>query len=1213
MRRLPKNSPSVSRRFAVLWPWAFMLAPLILGGCSGGVDKGPAHEKDAPPVYRHYDSFREIPGVTGAEIAAVEAILRDRDRFSYGMTFSTEAFRCEEEGSRGFAVLFCHWLSELFDVPFDLVIYDWDELLETFDSRGLDFSGEMEHQWTEEIPYYHTEIISPRVLKTMRIGGQNGKAAFRYGVLKGTGFDEEIAPYLRNGSEIITVRNYGEAYSFLKEGRIDIFVDDESAEASFDQYGDVNTSMFFPLVHSPVTFATANPDLAPIISVVQKYLEQGASTHLEELRRKGRREYLRWKLYNRLTEEEKRYIQDQGETSLKVALARFNYPGSFYNERERRWQGVFPSVLEMAGELTGIRFEPAHLDEGETPEALLGALKVSMIAVPLSTRERDGPLIWVDAPYLIDHYALLSRHDYPDVDAGGIASSRVGLVVPSVYADVFRQWFPVHGDVKGYNSMLEGFNALENGKIDLLMASHNAFTMMINYYARAAFKINYYFDQSYYSRFGFNHGDGILASIIGKAQDLIDTSRLTNYWSRRLFDYRKQVEAARQPLIISAALLIALVFTLLVALLARNIKNTERLEEMVRRRTGELARQTNLAQAANVAKSRFLASMSHEIRTPMNAIIGMSDLMRTDNLDETQQNYFSDIKDMAKSLLQIINDILDLSKIEAGKMDIVPVHFNILGLYDNICSFNEFGAKAKDLCFSHSIDRNIPSVIYADEGRVRQVVTNILNNAIKYTREGSVNFKVEQKTRGGKDWLSFTVTDTGIGIKRENFSQLFDNFQQFDREKNYGTVGTGLGLAITKNLVEMMDGEIFFDSEYGKGSVFTIQLPLVEGESGKVEQVGATARVFAKEGTHVLVVDDNSINLNVALGFLAAHHIKADTVTSGMAAVERVQEKRYDMVFMDQMMPGMDGIETTQAIRNLGSSYDYNNLLEADSAIESSWYQKMPIVALSANAMSGARESFIAAGMNDFIAKPIVAEELNAMLLKWLPPDKIITTGPESQTGGDTGRDGGREAVLLAEIAGIEGFDTAAGLSHTRDNAAAYLGILRQFCNEYDGYEAEINQYLAAENWKDYAIKLHAMKGVFATIGMDSLSQWARKLELAAKSGDTATCKNETAGICRAMRAFIDRLAGTSLVTPEETGPRIKVEAAALEEKLAQLREACMKGDCDFADALAAEIAGMSLDPETDRVLAEVCSLAASLDYDAAIEKIHTVAWGKAG
>jgi CheY-like chemotaxis protein/HPt (histidine-containing phosphotransfer) domain-containing protein len=549
-------------------------------------------------------------------------------------------------------------------------------------------------------------------------------------------------------------------------------------------------------------------------------------------------------------------------------------------------------------------------------------------------------------------------------------------------------------------------------------------------------------------------------------------------------------------------------------------------------------------------------------------------------------------------------------------MEIIPINFNILGLYDNICSMSAFSARNKDLEFRHHFDENIPEVLFADEGRVREIITNIVNNAIKYTKEGSVDFSLKKLNRDGDrdsgGWLSITVADTGIGIKKENFSNLFGTFQQFDREKNAGIMGTGLGLSITKNLVELMGGEISFESEYGKGSVFTVLLPLVAGDPSKVAQVGTVGRVMAREGVQILVVDDNTINLSVATGFLATHNITADMVTSGLAAIEKVQEKHYDIVFMDHMMPGMDGIEAAQAIRKL----------------DGPWFADMPIIALSANAMAGAREAFLAAGMNGFISKPINAGELNAILLTWLPKDKIASveetqkpskylekeqkpnanTSCASDTGAADSGNGavksGKEAALLKELSGIEGFDTAAGLSHLGDNEPAYIEILRQFCEGFDNSIEKIRQVFAGENWKDYCIELHAIKGVFATIGLDSLSKWALKLELASRGGEYDVCRNETEEFCRAMQSFGDALEKTSLMAAEEAVPKTQVELPLLREKLKALRDACFMGDCDAADALSEELKGMSLDPETDRVLGEINALIRYIDYDAAIEKI---------
>jgi CheY-like chemotaxis protein len=578
--------------------------------------------------------------------------------------------------------------------------------------------------------------------------------------------------------------------------------------------------------------------------------------------------------------------------------------------------------------------------------------------------------------------------------------------------------------------------------------------------------------------------------------------------------------------------------------------------------------------------------MSHEIRTPMNAIIGMSDLMRTDNLDEVQLSYFSDIKKMAKSLLQIINDILDFSKIEAGKLEIIPVHYNILGLYDNIVSMSKYTTGTKELEFRHFFDPSIPEAVFGDEIRVRQIITNIVNNGIKYTRSGFVSLDMKRIRKDDGDFIQITVQDSGIGIKKEDFPKLFGTFQQLDAEKNRGITGTGLGLSITKNLIALMNGEIAFDSEYGKGSTFIVTLPLVEGDPDKIELKGISERVTAKESVSVLVVDDNSINLTVALGFLSTHSIFPDTAMNGFEAIEKVKAKSYDLVFMDHMMPGMDGVEATKRIREMGGGF-----------------KTLPIVALSANAVSGAYETFMEAGMNDFISKPIEAAQLNAMLLKHLPPEKVTVSKPGEEAAGT-------EEALLEELARIEGLDVDAGLSHIGGNKPAYIRILRQFCAEFDGYIADIKRFWAEEQWGEYSIRLHAMKGVFANIGVESISKWAYTLEYASKHGDADLCLKETEAICDAMYAFKERLLKTPLMDKGEGKEKLGISAEALAEKLDAVIEACKRGDTGAADKLGEELSTAAFSEGVDPLIAELCDLISFLDYDVAINKANEIREG---
>lgn len=395
----------------------------------------------------------------------------------------------------------------------------------------------------------------------------------------------------------------------------------------------------------------------------------------------------------------------------------------------------------------------------------------------------------------------------------------------------------------------------------------------------------------------------------------------------------------------------------------------------------EIKRIRMQAEQANEAKSEFLANMSHEIRTPMNAIVGLSDIIMEESKGRKVYGYACDIKSASRNLLALINDILDLSKVEAGKMELVCTDYHIKNIIDEVINMMDGVASKKGILLKCEYDMSIPCKYHGDEGRIRQILINLLNNGLKFTKEGSVKLSVNGRPGTEKDteWLHMEVKDTGCGIKEEDLSKIFENFSQVDAKQNRTVEGTGLGLSISRHLVQLMGGTIWVESVYGEGTTFILEIPqtIVDPRSltevpKELESKAEEIKLFVAEDYRVLVVDDNLVNRKVARGFLKPYRFIIDEAESGQKAIDRVRQTKYDMIFMDHMMPEMDGIEAVRLIR---SECGENGTSPV-------------IIALTANAMEGVREMFLQNGFEGFITKPLDKKVLNEALLRWVPEER---------------------------------------------------------------------------------------------------------------------------------------------------------------------------------------------------------------------------------
>ncbi|MCR5254489.1 MAG: response regulator [Acetatifactor sp.] len=542
------------------------------------------------------------------------------------------------------------------------------------------------------------------------------------------------------------------------------------------------------------------------------------------------------------------------------------------------------------------------------------------------------------------------------------------------------------------------------------------------------------------------------------------------------------------------------------------------------------------ADRANKSKSDFLATMSHEIRTPINSILGMDEILLRENLSDSQRQYALNIKSAGNSLLSLINDILDLSKIETGKLDIVPGDYDLAELLKECYSLVEKRAADKELELKVINDPSIPRKLMGDANRVRQVIVNVLNNAVKYTQRGYVYLGIGWKSQGPTDLLlKISVEDSGIGIAPDNIDKIFEAYTRSDEKKTKNIEGTGLGLSITKQLVDLMGGSIRVESEVDKGSTFFIEIPQKTAERTtrtSYQKLGMFYKdiyepaAFGKKyhekfrapGAVILAVDDVVMNLEVVRGLLRQTQIKVEFAESGMEALEKIQEKHYDLILMDHMMPHMSGLEV------------FKRMKEMEHLCKTT-----PVIILTANALAGEKEEYLKLGFDDYLAKPIKGKELEEMLFKYIPRELIVTDDDFSVTFTEPAIDEvihptqnfarkNSENTISGTNDGpeLDYVDEELGLMYMGDDRMFYDEVRTLFVN--DNKVDEINAYFEAKDWKNYAVLMHALKSTSLNIGAKNLSDAAFKLEKAAKETDTLVIEAWHEKVMTAYKKVIDKI-----------------------------------------------------------------------------------------
>ena len=682
-------------------------------------------------------------------------------------------------------------------------------------------------------------------------------------------------------------------------------------------------------------------------------------------------------------------------------------------------------------------------------------------------------------------------------------------------------------------------------------------------------------------------------------------------YSISLIDSNKSYEPLRLLLIFSTLIIVITVVILAVIFINLGLKNLTVSDLNVK--LTETTTQTEKAIAESEAKTAFLSNMSHEIRTPINAVLGMNEMILRECQDESILEYAASIKTAGDTLLGLVNDILDFSKIEAQKMEIVPVEYELSSVLNDLVNMVQTRADDKGLELRLDFDSNTPNLLFGDEIRVKQVITNILTNAVKYTEKGSVTFTVKfGEVMGEPDniMLDVKVSDTGIGIKKEDINKLFNKFDRIEQERNRNIEGTGLGMAITQNLLKAMGSMLHVDSEYGKGSVFRFSL---KQKVVSRDPIGDYAESFRKHisdrkeykekfiapDAKVLVVDDTDMNLIVFKSLLKATKMQIDTAADGYAGLKKSRENKYDIIFLDHMMPNKDGIETLSEMR----------------ADEADMNHDTPVICLTANAVSGAREFYMNAGFDNYITKPINAEKLEEMVLEYLPSE-MIKQGDEIDDYADSASSGasgaGPEVAIVPEnsfimeaLADVEEIDAAEGLKNC-GSEEDYINILDVFYSTVENRIDEIEGLYNDERWQDYTIKVHALKSTAGIIGAMAFREMAKEIEFAGKEGRIDYIKENHETLIKNYRHIKDKLTPICESGEEEDDtPKEEATPGDVARWFDRLSDAADEMDADEIEEVIDEMKGYALPEDAAEVFDKIVESFERFDYSGIAEAVE--------